>query len=85
MLSQTWLLLGWGVTVTKLGLWPLRFVSNLKDAELEAKQPLKAVDIDTILDAQRMQQEERGREKKKKQYLLRRKGINPLEHEDSFT
>jgi hypothetical protein len=46
---------------------------------------LKEVSIDTILEAQRLQQEERGREKKKKEDLLRSKGINPSEHhEDSY-
>lgn len=58
----------------------------VQDAELEAKQPLKQVSIDVILEAQRQQQEERVKEKKKRENILRSRGINPLEHnEDTFS
>ena len=62
------------------------FCGILKDAELEAKQPLKEVSIEVILEAQRRQQEEREKEKKKKETVLRKKGLNPSEHgEDTFS
>ena len=57
----------------------------MKDAELEAKQPLKQVSIEEILEAQRQQQEEKEREKKKKETILRSKGINPSEHSEGFS
>lgn len=61
----------------------LSFFSPFQDAELESKQPLTEVSIDIILEAQRRQQE---REKRKKETILRSRGINPSEHvEDSFT
>ena len=53
---------------------------------MEAKQPLKEVSIDVILEAQRQKQEEREREKKRKETILRSRGINPSEHtEDTFS
>lgn len=58
----------------------------LQDAELEARQPLKQVPIEVILEAQRQQQEERKQDKKKKENILRFRGINPSEHnEDTFS
>jgi len=38
------------------------------------------VDIEEILEAQRLQQEDKQKEKKKKESILRARGINPLEH-----
>ena len=51
-----------------------------QDAELESRQNLTEVDIDEILEAQRLQQEDKQKEKKKKESILRARGINPLEH-----
>ena len=43
------------------------------------------VSIDDILEAQRVEQEKKDQEKKKKEALLRARGINPLELEDTFS
>lgn len=56
------------------------------DAALESAQPLEKVSIDTILEAQRVQQEGREAEKKRREQLLRSRGIRPLEHsEDTYS
>ena len=53
---------------------------------MEAKQPLKQVSIEVILEAQRQQQEEREQEKKKREATLRARGMNPSElNEDTFS
>ena len=51
----------------------------LQDAELESNQPLEKVSIDDILEAQRVQQEEREKEKKKRENILRARGMRPLD------
>ena len=57
-----------------------------QDAALESAQPLEKVSIDTILEAQRVQQEGREAEKKRREQLLRSRGIRPLEHsEDTYS
>ena len=50
-----------------------------QDAELESNQPLEKVSIDDILEAQRVQQEEREKEKKKRVDILRARGMRPLD------
>ena len=70
--------------------WPLQYIimslsSPLQDAELESSQPLEKVSIDDILEAQRVQQEEREKEKKKRENILRARGMRPLDQgEDTY-
>lgn len=51
----------------------------MQDAELESSQPLEKVSIDDILEAQRVQQEQRAKEKKKRENILRARGMRPLD------
>lgn len=52
---------------------------------MEASQPLKKVSIDEILEAQRLVQEKAEAEKKKREQLLRARGMRPLDHTEDYS
>ena len=58
-------------------------VASQQDPELEASQALEKVSIDEILEAQRVVQEREQAEKKKREQLLRSRGLHSLPEDDS--
>ena len=59
--------------------------SPFQDSDMEANQPLKKVSIDEILEAQRLAQEKTEAEKKKREQLLRARGMRPLDHTEDYS
>ena len=53
-----------------------------QDPELEGRQDLERVSIDEILEAQRVVTEKREEDRKKREQLLRSRGMRPLDHTD---
>lgn len=60
---------------------------DAQDPIKESSQTLVKVSIDDILEAQRVQQEAKEKEKKQRHDVLRARGIRPLDTgtEDAFT
>lgn len=56
-----------------------------QDPDMEANQPLKKVSIDEILEAQRLAQEKTEAEKKKREQLLRARGMRSLDHTEDYS
>ncbi|CAI8011618.1 U6 snRNA-associated Sm-like protein LSm1 [Geodia barretti] len=52
------------------------------DPELEGRQELERVSIDEILEAQRVVTEKREEKRKRREQLLRSRGMRPLDHTD---
>ena len=53
-----------------------------QDPGLEERQDLERVSIDEILEAQRVMQEKKQEERKKREQLLRSRGMRPLDQTD---
>lgn len=57
-----------------------------QDPALESSSQLQRVSIDEILEAQRLQQEKAGEEKRRREQILRVRGMRPLDHtEDTYS
>ena len=57
-------------------------LSHTQDPELEGRQELERVSIDEILEAQRVVTEKREEKRKRREQLLRSRGMRPLDHTD---
>ena len=56
--------------------------SPYQDPELEGSHGLEKVSIDEILEAQRVAQEKEQAERKKREQILRARGMRPLDRSD---